>query len=89
LSRGCDNAQSQIAAQDPNCPPQALAGVLARGKDDLVSRIAFKNSKCPLKAKIKWMQDTGKIGKEDPTKHIIDYEGKQEQDLQKLRDMID
>ncbi len=35
------------------------------------------------------MQSTGKIGKEDPTKHIIEKEEiKEDKDLQKLRDMV-
>jgi hypothetical protein len=40
---------------------------LKRGNDDGVSCNAVENPNCPPEAKIKWMQATGKIEKEDPT----------------------
>jgi|GEM_PF-3024054 len=91
LEKGYDDEASFFAANNDNCPPEALAKVLARGQDDTVSNYAALNPNCPPKAKIKWMQNIGKIGKEDPAKHIIEYEGKeqdQNQDLIKLRKMV-
>ena len=81
---------SRYAAKNPNCPPEALAEVLSRGKDDEVSRAATFNPNCPPLAKIKWMRQVGLIGKEDPSKHIIEYDGKEEknEDLEKLEKMI-
>jgi hypothetical protein len=38
---------------------------------------------------IKWMQDTGKIGKENPNLHIIDkVEEKIDKDLEILKKMV-
>ena len=89
LKRGIDNAVSWIAAKNPNCPVQALEMILKRGKDDWASYNAVQNPNCPLKAKINWMQATGKIGKEDPSKHIIEREEvKEDEDLKKLRALI-
>jgi hypothetical protein len=82
---------SWYAAQNPNCPPDALKMVLERGKDDYVSQWAALNPNCPSSAYIKWMMDTGKIGKEDPSKHIIEYtdnEEKIDEDLEKLKQLI-
>ena len=91
LKRGIDDVVSRYAANNKNCPASALEMVLKRGKDDFVSRYAAENPNCPLKARIKWMMATGKIGKEDPTKHIIEREEievKEDPDLQKLRDLV-
>jgi len=89
LKRGNNDGVSWFAARNPNCPASALEMVLKRGKDDYVSQYAAYNPNCPLKAKIKWMMATGKIGKEDPTKHIIEREEiKEDPDLKKLRDLI-
>jgi hypothetical protein len=38
--------------------------------------------------KIKWMMKLGMIGKEDPTKHIIEYENNKEDDFQDLKDLL-
>ncbi len=91
LERGKDNGVSQWAARNPNCPPDALKMVLERGKNDIVSYFASKNPNCPQDVFIKWMQDTGKIGKEDPALHIIEYtdkEDKIDEDLEKLKKMV-
>ena len=89
LERGMNNDVSWIAAYNPNCPASALEMVLKRGKDDDVSYYAAKNPNCPALAKINWMRLTGKIGKEDPSKHIIEREEiKEDPDLKKLRDLI-
>ena len=91
LKRGNDDSVSEVAASNPNCPASALEMVLKRGNDDRVSRKASKNPNCPDLAKIQWMQLTGKIEKEDPSKHIIEKEEvkiKEDEDLQKLRDLI-
>ena len=89
LKRGKDDGVSCFAARHPNCPPETLTEVLKREKDDYVSRNAYKNPNCPIKLKIQWMQATGRIGKEDPSKHIIEREEiKEDEDLQKLRDLI-
>jgi len=89
LERGMNDDVSWIAADNPNCPVSALEMVLKRGKDDAVSVWAAENKNCPIKSKIQWMQATGRIGKEDPSKHIIEREEiKEDPDLQKLRDLI-
>ncbi len=61
-------------AKNPNCPPELLVEILKRDKDDYVSCLAARNPNCPPRAKIEWMRNTGQIEKEDPTKHIIEYE---------------
>jgi hypothetical protein len=64
---------------------------LEKGKDDSVSRAAARNPNCPPKAKILWMRSLGKIGVEDPNKHIIEYDEKEEKpynDLEELRKLI-
>ena len=77
------------AARNPNCPPEALEMVLNRGNDNAVSWNAAHNPNCPALAKINWMRAVGQIGKEDPTKHIIEKEEiKEDEDLKKLRDLI-
>ena len=89
LERGNDDWVSRDAVRNPNCPVYLLEEILKRGKDDVVSIWAAENPNCPLKLKIQWMQLTGRIGKEDPTKHIIEREEvKEDPDLQKLRDLI-
>jgi hypothetical protein len=88
LKRGKNNNISYYAALNPNTPPEALAEVLRRGNDDYVSCYAAENPNCPLKEKILWMRATGKIGVEDPNKHIIEYEEeKKDEDLEKLRNI--
>ena len=87
--KGKDDWVSRSAVRNPNCPVYLLEEILKRGKDDVVSIWAAENPNCPLKLKIQWMQLTGRIGKEDPTKHIIEREEvKEDPDLQKLRDLI-
>jgi len=91
LRRGNDYLVSYYAAQNPNTPPEALAEVLSKGKDDDVSRNASQNPNTPPKDVIDWMKTTGKIGKEDPKKHIIEYDNKEEEideDLEKLKKLI-
>ena len=89
LKRGKDDWVSHNAVMNPNCPPEALAEVLKRGNNDGVSYDATMNPNCPLKSKIEWMMATGKIEKEDPSKHIIEREEiKEDEDLKKLRDLI-
>ena len=91
LERGKNDPVSWNAAYNPNCPPDALKMVLERANKDDVSFAASRNPNCPLLAKIQWMRMTGQIGKEDPTKHIIEYDEKEQkpdEDLQKLRDMV-
>jgi hypothetical protein len=63
--------------------------ILEKGKHNFVSLRASENPNCPPMARIKLMMQIGKIGKEDPTKHIIEREEvKEDPDLQKLRDLI-
>ena len=90
LSRGKDDNVSCWAAKNSNCPPEVLGSVLSRGNDDDVSHWASKNPNCPPLAKIKWMQATGRIEKEDPSKHIIEYDSKEgkDEDLEKLERLI-
>ena len=88
LRRGKDDLVSIYASFNPNCPPEILAEVLKRGKDDLISWCAYRNPNCPDEYKIKWMQATGKIEKEDSSKHIIEYEDKKEDDFEDLKKLI-
>jgi hypothetical protein len=65
--------------------------ILEREKNDKVSYFASKNPNCPSDVTIKWMRDTGQIGKEDPKKHIIEYidnEEKIDEDLEILKKMV-
>ena len=87
LKRGTDN-YSQYAARNPICPSEILVEVLERGKNDLVSYWASINPNCPIEAKINWMMKTGRILKEDPSKHIIEYEKIKEDDFQDLKDLL-
>ena len=88
LREGKDDLFSRRAAYNKNCPKEILAEVLRRGKNDIVSYNVTKNRNCPDEAKIKWMQKTGKIVKEDPNKHIIEYEKIKEDDFQDLKDLL-
>ena len=88
LRKGEDNWISWNAARNHNCPIETLLEVLKRGKEDWVSWNAADNPNCPLEARIKWMQATGRIVKEDSTKHIIEYENNKEDDFQDLKDLL-
>jgi hypothetical protein len=88
LRRGDNDYVSQYASKNPNCPPEMLVEVLKRGKDDYVSYCTSENPSCPLEEKIKWMLLTGQIEKEDPSKHIIEYEKVKEDDFQDLKDLL-
>ena len=88
LRRGNDDGVSCSAAENPNCPKEMLVEVLRRGKDDTVSWYAAKNPNCPPEARINWMYLTYKIAKEDPTKHIIEYEKIKEDNFQDLKDLL-
>ena len=89
LSGEKSNYVSWSATENPNCPPEALIEVLSRGKNDIVSNYASDNPNCPPLAKIKWMRAIGLIGKEDPKKHIIEYEEQpKDEDLEKLKQLV-
>ena len=99
LRRGNNDHISWNAAMNPNCPKEILVEILRREKDDNVSVYSANNPNCPLEAKIKWMQvtleariklmqETGQIEKEDPSKHIIEYENNKIDDLQDLKDLL-
>jgi hypothetical protein len=88
LKRRKDDYVSYYAVRNPNCPIEMLKEVLDRGNDDWISKYASQNPNCPDEAKIKWMQKTGKIVKEDPSVHIIEYENKKEDDFQDLKDLL-
>lgn len=78
-------------AKNSNTLPDILRKILEKGKDDGVSHNAAKNPNCPQDVFIKWMQVTGKIGKEDPNLHIIEYtdnEDKIDEDLERLKKMV-
>jgi hypothetical protein len=72
---------------DPDCPLKILTEILEKGEFDYISCIAAINPNCPPEAKIKWMKEHELIGKEDPKKHIIEYEYKQD-NLQDLKDLL-
>ena len=90
LEKGKNDDVSYKAALNPNCPQDILRMVLEKGKNDYVSQCAAQNPNCPDDAYINWMYNTGKIQKEDPTKHIIEYdeEDKIDEDLEKLKKMV-
>ncbi len=91
LERGKNDGVSQYAALNPNCPKDVLKKILEKGKKDMVSQYAAENPNCPPDIMIKWMQDTGKIKKEDPKKHIIEKveeENNVDEDLEKLKQLI-
>ena len=89
LKIGEQNWVTYNAALNPSCPVYLLEEILKRGEDDGLSRCCAENPNCPALAKIQWMRATGRIGKEDPSKHIIEREEyKEDPDLQKLRDLI-
>ena len=46
LLKNKDDDVSQYAANNPNCPSDALEFVLRQNKDDRVSRIAAQNPNC-------------------------------------------
>ena len=54
-----------------NFPPELLADALKYGKSSIAEWAAI-NPNCPPDAKIKWMQETGKIAKEDELYHKIE-----------------
>ena len=88
LREGKDDYISCLAASNPNCPSEILVEVLRRGEDDWVSCKAASNPNCPIEEKIKWMQVTGRIEKENSSKHIIEYEKIKEDDFQDLKDLL-
>jgi len=89
LKRRTDNAASQYAAENPNCSSEALVEILNRKKNDSVSRNAANNRNCPIEARIQWLKDTGKIVKEDPSKHIIDeVKDEEDKDLEEFKKMV-
>jgi hypothetical protein len=92
LEKGNDDVVSHYAAQNPNCPPEALVKILEKGKNDSVSQYAAENPNCPDLARVNWMRATGKIGKEDPTKHIIEKEEikpqEPDKDLEELKKLM-
>jgi len=88
LKRGNNDSVSRCAVTNPNCPPEILAEILKRGNDDWVTEYAAENPNCPIEARINWMMETGKIGKEAPGKHIIEYENIKEDDLSDLKDLL-
>ena len=61
LKRGKDDGVSWSAAENPNCPPEALSDVLKRGNDDYVSRLAAENPHCPPET----LSEVLKRGKDD------------------------
>jgi hypothetical protein len=89
LRKGENSWACGSACLNPNCPLEMLVEVLRRGKEDDVSWNAYLNPNCPLEEKIKWMQVTGQIEKEDESKgHIIEYENNKEDDFQDLKDLL-
>lgn len=81
---------AESASRNPNCPTDILTTILEKGENDWLSKSIILNPKCPPGAKVKWMQATGKIIKEDPSKHVIEYDDKEEEDkdLNELRKMV-
>ena len=88
LRRGKNDGVSHCAAGNPNCPTEILVEILKRGENDEVSNNASHNPNCPIEERIKWMMKAGKIIKEDPSKHIIEYETIKEDDFQDLKDLL-
>jgi len=88
LKRDVDDWLSCLAVTIPQLPSEILEEILKKGKDDWVSSQSIRNPNCPYEARINWMIKTGKIGKEDPKKHIIEYEKIKEDDFQDLKDLL-
>jgi len=88
LKEGNNDNVSWEAARNTYCPPEILAEILKTGNNNDVSLNAYQNPNCPPEARINWMMKTGKIGKEDPKKHIIEYENKKEDNFQDLKDLL-
>ena len=80
-------------ARDHNTDLELLTWILKQNNNDWVSQNAANNPNCPLKEKIQWMRATGQIGTEDPNKHFIEYDSKEDhqendQDLNTLKQLI-
>jgi len=88
LKEGKNDLISWYAACNLNCPEEILAEILKRERNDKVSEYSSNNKNCPPEARINWMMKMGKIGKEDPSKHIIEYENIKEYDFQDLKDLL-
>ena len=90
FKKGNNNWVYLSAIENPNCPSEILTEILNNGKckNNLISCCAARNPNCPPEARINWMIKMGKIGKEDPSKHIIEYEEIKEDDFQDLKDLL-
>ena len=88
LRKENDDFISCYAVQNPNCPPEMLVEILRNRNTDTISKYAAMNPNCPYEIKIKWMKERGLIVKEDPSKHIIEYENNKKDDFQDLKDLL-
>ena len=75
-------------ARDSTTPSIILEDILKRNICYDISRSAAVNQNCSPEVKIKWMKENGLIKKEDPKKHIIEYENIKEDDFQDLKDLL-
>ena len=73
---------------DPFAPPMILEDILKNNVSYVISRRAAMNPNCTPEVRIKWMKENGLIVKEDPKKHIIEYEKIKEDDFQDLKDLL-
>ena len=93
FNRAEDNVDSVFLSRiviNPNFDQEIIIKKLKEGNDDFISGCMVNNPNCPLEEKIKWMQETNKIEKEDESKgHIIEYEKTNtEDDLSDLKKLI-
>jgi len=84
---------ANTAAMNPNCPPEILAKAVENFREnyaaEMIAGYAAHNPNCPPEVKIKWMRDTGRIRKEDPSKHIIDeVKDEEDKDLDEFKKLI-
>ena len=85
ISQSWYTEEVAVTTKDPN----VLTKILKRNNNDVVSGYAAEYPNCPPLARIRWMQNTGKIAKEDPKKHYIEYEEeKPDKDLEALKKLI-
>jgi len=76
LKRDKNDSVSCQVLENPNCTIEMVQDVLNRKINDRISFHAATSPNCPKKAKIQWMIAVGKITKEDPQKHKIEYDEK-------------
>ena len=81
------NEVSCYAAQNQNCSPETLAEILKGGNNNLISECAAFNSNCSPKARIDWLEKTGKLTKYDPGKFELEH-NEEDKDIKALEKLL-